>query len=87
MATDIEKILKDMRSGSTVLFIDLLKVCTHYFGAHRVKGSHHVFKTPWAGDPWVNVQAKGKDAKAYQIRQALKAIDKKEQLDAAARGK
>jgi hypothetical protein len=35
-----------------------------------------VFKTPWAGDPRVNIQsAKGK-AKPYQVRQVLSAIEK-----------
>lgn len=62
-----------------IAYNDLLKVCEHYFGKPRQDGtSHAVFKTPWPGDPRVNVQnAKGK-AKAYQVRQVLKAIDKKE---------
>ncbi len=40
--------------------------------------SHAIFKTPWPGDPRVNIQnAKGK-AKPYQVRQVLQAIDKLE---------
>ncbi len=36
-----------------------------------------MFKTPWPGDPRVNIQkSKGGKAKAYQVRQVLKAIDK-----------
>jgi hypothetical protein len=37
--------------------------------------SHKVYKTPWQGDPRVNIQ-RGKDgnAKAYQVRQVLDAI-------------
>jgi hypothetical protein len=37
--------------------------------------SHKVYKTPWQGDPRVNIQ-RGKDgsAKAYQVRQVLAAI-------------
>jgi hypothetical protein len=32
---------------------------------------------PWAGDPRVNLQVgEGGKAKAYQVRQALEAIDK-----------
>ena len=39
--------------------------------------SHAVFKTPWPGDPRVNIQrAKGGKAKPYQVTQVLKAIDK-----------
>ncbi len=39
--------------------------------------SHKVYKTPWQGDPRVNIQ-RGKDgnAKAYQVRQVLDAMDK-----------
>ena len=36
-----------------------------------------MFKTPWPGDPRVNIQkSKNGKAKPYQVRQALKAIDK-----------
>lgn len=34
-----------------------------------------VFKTPWFGDPRVNIQATRGKAKAYQVRQVLDAID------------
>ena len=58
---------------------DLCKVCDHYFGQARQRGSsYRVYKTPWQGDPRVNIQnSKGK-AKAYQVRQLLKAIDRLE---------
>lgn len=48
------------------------------FGEPRQDGtSHAVFKTPWQGDPRVNIQrAKGGKAKSYQVRQVLKAIDR-----------
>ncbi len=65
-----------------VSFNDLCKVCDHYFGeARQQSGSHRIYKTPWPGDPRVNIQnSKGK-AKAYQVRQVLKAIEKLEQDD------
>ena len=65
------------RESSNVGFSDLRKVCQHYFGTPRQDGSSHaILKTPWAGDPRVNIQnAKGK-AKPYQVRQVLQAIDK-----------
>ncbi len=46
----------------------------------RQTGSSHAvfFKTPWPGDPRVNIQNNKGKAKAYQVRQVLKAIDKKE---------
>jgi hypothetical protein len=58
---------------------DLYRVCEHYFGKPRqTSGSHAVFKTPWPGDPRVNIQNDRRKAKAYQVRQVLAAIDKKE---------
>ena len=76
----IEDIFGKMRrEPANVAFNDLRKVCVAYFGKPRQAGSSHaVFKTPWPGDPRVNIQnAKGK-AKPYQVRQVLKAIDKLE---------
>ncbi|HPB71805.1 MAG TPA: toxin HicA [Phycicoccus sp.] len=60
-------------------YADLAKVCEHYFGPPRTtRGSHAVYKTPWPGDPRVNIQNVNGRAKAYQVRQVLAAIDKKE---------
>jgi hypothetical protein len=76
--TSVERILNQMRDEpANVGFNDLRKVCQNYFGAPRQDGSSHaVFKTPWPGDPRVNIQnAKGK-AKPYQVRQVLQAINK-----------
>lgn len=79
--TKFEKQLKDLKSSpQNVRFDDLVKICEHYFGEARQKGtSHVVFKTPWPGDPRVNIQ-KGKNGKAkpYQIRQVILAITKME---------
>ncbi|MFQ5739374.1 MAG: toxin HicA [Acidobacteriota bacterium] len=65
-----------------VRFPDLCKVCDHYFGEARQRGTgHRVYKTPWEGDPRVNIQnAKGK-AKAYQVKQVLVAIERLEAND------
>lgn len=46
-------------------------------GGYRVKGSHHIFKVPWSGQPWVNIQKDGKHAKPYQVKQVLAAIEKR----------
>jgi hypothetical protein len=76
----IERIVEQMRrEPANIGFSDLRKVCHAYFGKPRQDGSSHaVFKTPWRGDPRVNIQnAKGK-AKPYQVRQVLQAIDKME---------
>ena len=76
--SNVEAILRQMRkSPHNTRFADLCKVCDTYFGEARQKStSHRVYKTPWQGDPRVNIQnAKGK-AKAYQVRQVLAAVTK-----------
>jgi len=60
-------------------FHDLCKVCNEIFGKPRQEGtSHCVYKTPWAGDPRVNIQNNHGMAKAYQVKQILKAIERME---------
>lgn len=63
---------------SSVALSDLLKLCRQHFGEPRIFGSHHIFKTPWPGDPCVNLQRDGKMAKPYQVIQVRKAIEKLE---------
>lgn len=72
------KLLDMMRQEpANVRFNDLCKVCEEYFGKPRQSGSSHViFKTPWPGDPRVNIQNDKGRAKTYQVRQVLMAIDK-----------
>jgi len=56
-------------------------VCEIHFGKPRQTGSSHlVFKTPWIGDPRINIQDQQGKAKAYQVRQVLLAIDKLEAM-------
>lgn len=66
------------RNPAGVRFADLAKVCDHFFGTARQVGSHRVYKIPWPGDPRVNIQNDRGRAKAYQVRQVLRAIDKLE---------
>ena len=61
--------------GST-RFSYLVRICQEYFGDPRIKGSHHIFKTPWPGDPRINLQkVKGK-AKPYPVGQVIDALIK-----------
>jgi len=74
----VADILRQMtQHPQNIRFADLCKVCDSYFGEARQKStSHRVYRTPWQGDPRVNIQnAKGK-AKAYQVRQVLAAVTK-----------
>ena len=77
------KIVASMRGNPrNVRYADLFKVCEHYFGGARSSGSSHaVFKTPWAGDPRVNIQNDHGKAKEYQVRQVLAAITKLEDFN------
>jgi predicted RNA binding protein YcfA (HicA-like mRNA interferase family) len=73
----IEQIVEQMKENpQDIRFDDLCKVCDHYFGEPRTKGSHCIYKTPWQGDPRINIQDDNGKAKTYQVRQVLKAIDK-----------
>ena len=75
--SNIGKLVEQMgREPANVRFNDLKRVCEAYFGEPRQDGSSHaIFKTPWPGDPRVNIQnARGK-AKPYQVRQVLAAIE------------
>lgn len=76
MSKDLDNELLTMaQSPQNVRFSDLLKICTHFFGEPRRSGtSHCVFKTPWPGDPRVNIQNDNGITKAYQVRQVLTAI-------------
>ena len=78
-----QKLSQFRNNPKDVKFNELCNVCDFYFGKPRQSGSsHRVYKTPWQGDPRVNIQnSKGK-AKAYQVRQVLKAIERMEVEDA-----
>ena len=74
----VEKILEKMRSEpSNVRFTDLQKVCDALFGNPRQQGSSHIiYKTPWPGNPRVNIQNDKGKAKSYQVKQVLLAIER-----------
>ena len=76
----IDAILAQMRQNPRdVRFRDLCKVCSHFFGEPRQSGSsHRIYKTPWQGDPRINIQNHKGKAKAYQVTQVLLAIKRLE---------
>ena len=78
MAAAVDKVLRQMRAEpAAVRFADLQRVCEHFFGRPRRNGSSHaIYKTPWPGDPRVNIQNDKGMAKAYQVRQVLRAIER-----------
>jgi hypothetical protein len=66
-----------MQNPKGIKFKDLCKICDQYFGKPRQEStSHRVYQMPWQGDPRVNIQNDKGNAKAYQVRQVLKALKK-----------
>lgn len=78
---DFQSAYNILANPKNVTFNDLLKIAKDAFGEPRVNGtSHHVFKVPWKGKPWVNLQKDGKNAKPYQVKQVLDALRKLEEI-------
>lgn len=73
---DIEEALEITKNSKNMKFSDLLKICKNFFEGPRIGGSHHIFKTPWPGDPRINIQKDGKKAKGYQVKQVHEALKK-----------
>ena len=72
-----ELVINMERNPKGIKFKDLVKVCDYYFGQPRQNGTSHViYKTPWYGDPRINIQKSSKEAKPYQVKQVLLAINK-----------
>ena len=76
----VDKILALMRQNAKgVRFDDLCKVCNHYLGEPRQKASsHRIYKTPVKDDSRLNIQDDKGMAKAYQVKQVLKIIERLE---------
>ena len=69
----IEELSKNRRN---VRFAYLIRICQEHFGCERIRGSHHIFKTPWPGDPRINLQRDGSKAKPYQVDQVIAALER-----------
>ncbi len=80
---NLDQIIQGMKANPKgVKFTDLCKVCDQFFGKARQSGSsHRIYRTPWQGDPRVNIQNSKGMAKAYQVKQVLKALDRLEVSD------
>ncbi len=75
--SSIDDIIRAMgKSPNNIRFADACKVCEYYFGKGRKSGSHIVYTMPRAGDPRINLQDDNDKAKAYQVKQVLRAIEK-----------
>jgi len=74
----LDDLIAQMRTNPKgVRFADLERVCHSLFGEpRRSSGSHQTYRTPWPGDPRINIQDFHGEAKPYQVRQVLAAVDK-----------
>lgn len=77
----IEEDIAELELGG-VKFERLALICGRYFKGRNGKGSHLFFKTPWAGDPRINLQPSKSsgEAKQYQVRQVLAALRKLQEI-------
>ncbi len=77
-----EKMIETMRNApQNVRFSDLAALCHHFFGKPRQQGtSHKIYKTPWQGDPRINIQNDHGKAKRYQVIAILAAIEKLQKM-------
>lgn len=76
----VDQIVRLQTQRQAIRFSDLLKICREYFGEPRIKGSHHIFKTPWPGDPRLNLQSDKGKAKPYQVEQVIAALTKLDEI-------
>ena len=73
----IDAALKELSGNETnIRFVRLVTIAKTFFGSPRIKGGHYIFKTPWPGDPRINLQKEKGKAKYYQVRQVITALEK-----------
>ena len=77
---DIDQAIAVLANEKNVKFKDLLRVCEEFFEGPKIEGSHHIFKTPWEGRPWINIQKDKKMAKQYQVKQVKDALKKLKEI-------
>lgn len=76
----LKKLLERAKNNpEDIKFSELSKICDHFFGQPRQhQTSYRIYKTPWQGDPRINIQNNKGKAKAYQVKQVLAAVEKLE---------
>lgn len=76
----IEKSIQKIKAAQNPLpFNEVKRVCDQLFGAPRIRGSHLIYRTPWRGDPRINIQNRGGQVALYQVKQVAKAIARSEE--------
>lgn len=80
---NFEKMMEAMKNApQNVRFSDLDAICRHFFGKPRQRGtSHRIYRTPWHGDPRINIQDDHGKAKRYQVITVLAAVTKLREME------
>lgn len=68
-------------SPQNVRVSDFSFVCQYFFGMPRQEGtSHNVYKTPWVGNPNINIRKRKRGkCKICQVQQVLLSLPKREE--------
>ena len=73
--------IEALRNPRGIRFADLARICDYFFGEPRQRGtSHRVYRTPWRGNPRVNIQNDKGIAKPYQVRQVVEALERLQRM-------
>jgi hypothetical protein len=84
--TIFEAIAELETSPKNIRFDRLKAICTAFFGEPRVKGSHHIFRMRWPGDPRINIQDRGGKVAEYQVKQAIAALQRLAEIERVREG-
>lgn len=74
-----KKVARIRKTAGPLPFSEVKLVCDRLFGPPRIHGSHLIYKTPWRGDPRINIQNRNGLVSPYQVRQVAKAITRLEE--------
>ena len=80
----MERIQEDIRrlrrNPRGIRFAELVRICDRHFGRPRQKGSHLKYPVPWPGNPRINLQNEHGMAKAYEVRQVVRALEELQRI-------
>ena len=82
MMENTSEILRRLRANPKgIRYAELAGICDRFFGEPRQRSSsHRVYRMPGPGGPRVNIQNDRGMAKAYQVRQVVRALERLEDL-------
>lgn len=80
MGTFEKQVREILETRGPLPFPAVKLVCDRLFGAPRTRGSHLIYRTPWRGDPRINIQNRKGYVAFYQVRQVAQATVRLEEL-------